>query len=126
MRHAWRGGEVYLKDARAWVDAYYEQNNEKHCLEFMGCYHHGCRQCYKIQTRNLKLKYSMGDLYRETTRWIKVVKHYGYKLTVVWECEWDALVRKMYAFIYLLKKPVIYVKLNMWMSNLFIHMFVNG
>ena len=35
----------------------------------------------------------MGDLYRETMRWIARVTNSGYILSVMWECDWDNLVR---------------------------------
>ena len=60
----------------------------------MGCHFHGCRRCYDLTTHNTHLKRSMGDLYRESIRWIKRVTNNGYKLSVVWECDWDRMVKK--------------------------------
>ena len=34
-------------------------------------------------------KKTMGDLYRETERWIERVKTCGYMYCIMWECQWD-------------------------------------
>ena len=36
----------------------------------------------------------MGDLYRETMRLIARVTNSGYMISVIWECEWDNIVKK--------------------------------
>ena len=43
---------------------------------------------------NTKLNKSMGDLYRETMRWIARVTNSGYIISVMWKCEWDNLVKE--------------------------------
>ena len=90
LRHARNGGEVYLNDAKVWADGYYEDYNGKHVFAFMGCFFHGCNKCYTLSTRNPRLKQSMGDLYRNTQRWIETVNIFKYHLTVMWECQWDS------------------------------------
>ena len=37
---------------------------------------------------------SMGDVYRETMRWIARVTNSGYMISVMWECERDYLVKE--------------------------------
>ena len=93
-RHDWHAnGEKYLTDANAWADGYYESSHHKYVIAFMGCHFHGCRRCYDLTTHNTHLNRSMGDLYRESIRWIKRVTNNGYKLSVVWECDWDRMVK---------------------------------
>ena len=65
---------MYLKNAKLWVDAYYESGRHKWVGAFLGCIYHGCPMCYDKQTFNIMLNKTMGDLYRETERWIKRVK----------------------------------------------------
>ena len=36
-KHAWPGGEMYLKDAKLWADAYYESGNHKWTCAFLVC-----------------------------------------------------------------------------------------
>ena len=43
---------------------------------------------------NTHLNKSVGDLYRETMRWIARVTNSGYMIYVMWECEWDNLVKE--------------------------------
>ena len=43
---------------------------------------------------NTHLNKSMGDLYRETMRWIARMTNSGYMISVMWECEWGNLVKE--------------------------------
>ena len=43
---------------------------------------------------NTHLNKYMGGLYRETMRWIAQVTISGYMTSVMWECEWDNLVKE--------------------------------
>lgn len=36
----------------------------------------------------------MGDLYNESIRWMNIVQNCGYLLSVMWECEWDEMVKQ--------------------------------
>ena len=93
--HAWTvGGEMYLKKANAWADAYYKSPRHECVMAFMGCNFHGCKTCFDLSTMNTHLNISMGDLYCETMRWIARVTNSGYMLSVMWECEWDNLVKE--------------------------------
>ena len=62
-------------------------------MGFMGCRFHGCQKCYSLQTMNTHLNKTMGDLYRDTVRWTERVINSGYKLSVMWECESEQLVK---------------------------------
>ena len=94
-RHAWSvGGEMYLKKAKAWADAYYKSPRHEYVMAFMGCHFHGCQTCFDLSTMNTHLNKSMGDLYRETMRWIARVTNSGYMISVMWECEWGNLVKE--------------------------------
>ena len=93
-KHAWSGGEMYLKDAKLWADAYYESGHHKWVGAFLGCMYHGCPACYDKQTFNTMLNKTMGDLYRETERWIERVKTCGYMYSIMWECQWDKFAKQ--------------------------------
>ena len=92
-QHAWTDqGEKYIKDAKVWADAYYESPHNKYVMSFFGCHYHGCQLCFDKTTKNTHLNKTMGDLYRETVRWIERVTNCGYKLSIMWECQWDKLI----------------------------------
>ena len=94
-RHAWSVyGEMYLKKAKAWADAYYKSPRHEYVMAFMGCHFHGCQMCFDLSTMNTHLNKSMGDLYRETIRWIARVTNCGYMISVMWECEWGIIVKE--------------------------------
>ena len=94
-RHAWSvGGEMYLKKTKVWADAYYKPPRHEYVMAFMGCHFHGCQTCFDLSTMNTHLNKTMGDLYRETMRWIARVTNSGYMISVMWECEWDNLVKE--------------------------------
>ena len=38
---------------------------------------------------NTQLDSSMGDLYRETQRITATMRQAGYRVTLMWECDWD-------------------------------------
>ena len=76
-------GQMYLKDAKLWADAYYESGRHKWAGGLLGCMYHGCPTCYDKQ--------AMGDLYRETKKLIKCVKTCGYMYSIMWECLWDKI-----------------------------------
>ena len=79
---------MYLNKANAWADAYYKSPRHEYVMAFMGCHFHGCQTCFDLSTMNTHLNKSMGDLYRETMRWIARVTNSGYMISVMWECEW--------------------------------------
>ena len=60
----------------------------------MGCHFHGYQTSYDLSTNNTHLNKYMGGLYRETKRWIARVTNSVYMLSVMWECEWDNIVRE--------------------------------
>ena len=80
--------------AKAWTDAYYKSPRHEYIIAFMGCHFHGCQTCFDSSTMNTHLNKSMGDLYRETMRWIARVTNSGYMISVMWECERDNLAKE--------------------------------
>ena len=93
-KHPWSGGEMYLKDAKLWADTYYESGYHKWFGAFLGCMYHGCPTCCNKQIFNTMLNKTMGDLYRETERWIERVNTGGYMYSIMWECQWDKICKK--------------------------------
>ena len=60
-------------------------------MAFIGCHFHGCQTCFDLSTIN---NYLNGDLYRKTMRCIARVTNSGCMVSVMWECEWDNLVKE--------------------------------
>ena len=85
---------MYLKKAKAWADAYYKSSRHEYVIVFMGCHFYGCQTYFDLTTMNTHLNKSMGDLYRETMRWIARVTNSGCMLSVMWECEWGNLIKE--------------------------------
>ena len=104
-KHAWSGGEMYLKDAKLWTDAYYEFVHHKWVGIFLGLMYHGCPMCYDKQTFNTMLNKTMADLFRETERWIERVKICGYVYSIMWECQCSVIkyVNVLYLYPYVCK-----------------------
>ena len=67
-KHAWSGGEMFIKDTKLWADAYYESGHHKWVGAFLGCMYHGCPTC-----DNTMLNKTTGDLYPEKERRIQRV-----------------------------------------------------
>ena len=85
-KHVGSGGQMYLKDAKLWADACYESGNHKWVGAFLGCMYHGFPTCYDKHVFNTMLNKTIGDLYRETEKWIARVKTCGYMYSIMWEC----------------------------------------
>ena len=68
---------MYLKKAKAWADAYYKSPRHEYVMAFMVCHLHGCQTCFALSTMDTHLNKYMGDLYRETMRWIARVTNSG-------------------------------------------------
>ena len=85
------GGEMYLKNAKLWVDIYNESGHHKWVGAYLGCMYHGCPKYYEKQNFKTMLNKTMGDLYRETERWVERVKTCGYMYSIMWECQCDKI-----------------------------------
>lgn len=72
------------------VDGYCEQQN--HVFQFHGCWFHGCPRCFTVnrdRTGNKKDEETMDDKYERTVAISRKIRHFGYRLTEVWECDFD-------------------------------------
>lgn len=93
IRHARNGGEVRLV-GRHLVDSYDRSTNTVY--EFHGCLWHGCTSCFPNRAAKSKLNpdRTFAEV-RETARakedQLRAASH---TLRVIWECEWDKLVKE--------------------------------
>ena len=81
--HALNGGEQRIDGN--FVDGY--DPVKKIIYEFMGCMWHGCHKCYLPDTVNPVNNTSMEDLLEGTVRKIERFKKLGFRIEVLWECE---------------------------------------
>jgi G:T-mismatch repair DNA endonuclease (very short patch repair protein) len=89
IRHAFNGGEVRIGLHSLPVDGYCSDTNTVY--QFHGCYWHG-HPCDKNKghplkhpTRGVPFK----DLYKDTLRKEEYMRHLGYNVYSIWECEWE-------------------------------------
>ena len=66
------------------IDGYCEK--ERTCLEFNGCFYHGCPECYPHSFNPRMIK-----KYRNTQNKIKFLKKRNYKVMEMWGCEWSEM-----------------------------------
>ena len=75
------------RDARVGpVDGYHAPTRT--CFEFKGCYWHGCKSCYRDTDWNTRLDRPMEELHRITIAKEEKLGRQGYRVVVMWECEW--------------------------------------
>lgn len=94
IRHAAREREYRPPHGLPAVDGYYEvSENERYVLQFHGCFWHGCPRCYRVnRDRELKFGDTMDERYERTVAISKRIRSRGYRLTEIWECQFDRLV----------------------------------
>ena len=72
-------------------DGYIKDDN--HVLEFLGCWYHGHNEEFS-STDIVAGGRSAAEVFRSTLARINQIKELGYKVTTIWECEYEELVKK--------------------------------
>ena len=75
-----------INNKRIKVDAFDPNTNT--VFEYWGNYWHGNPRIYSPETLNSNNKKPFGDLYKDTTERICLIKVHGYNLIDIWEDEW--------------------------------------
>ncbi|XP_078242820.1 uncharacterized protein LOC140705727 [Pogona vitticeps] len=91
VQHALNGGEFCIDSL--YVDGYMVANGRDICLEFLGCFFHGCVLCYHSEDWNPLLGKIYGALFNATQKRATVLKSKGFEFRSVWELEWQEMVR---------------------------------
>jgi G:T-mismatch repair DNA endonuclease (very short patch repair protein) len=88
MRHARKGGEVRLGGHNLPVDGFCSATNTVY--QFHGCFWHG-HPCYKTGGIEIHPKKGgkMKDIYADTLEKDKYLRHLGYEVRSMWECQWE-------------------------------------
>ena len=89
LRYAFNGGEMVLGCRRIRVDGFHPASNT--VFQFQGCWFHAheCIPLHRYQCPSLR-----EERRDRTARVSAYLKALGYKLVVVWECEWRELKRR--------------------------------
>ena len=90
IQDALHGGEFYVNGV-GFVDGIDVASNTVY--EMQGCFFHGCRKCYGHTTQNRLLRKSMGQLHQETLNKLESLKNLGFEVKVIWEHEYDQLMK---------------------------------
>ena len=89
--HAGNQGEYHIPNSRYTVDGYNVQTNT--IYEFQGCFWHGCPACYPNygeSHRHLEDR-TPEEVYRCTQKKLHFLRHKGYNVVEIWECQWHHL-----------------------------------
>ena len=84
------GGEERIGNYK--IDGtYIDQNGEKVLLEYAGCFWHGHSKCFDREVENPQLHENMGTLSDQFRQKIETLRSEGYKVEVIWGCEFREL-----------------------------------
>lgn len=89
IQHALNKGEKLI--GSFFVDGYAEIDGVKHVYEFLGCFYHGCNQCFDSTEENPLTKQLFGEMHTSTLKRLDTLGLYNVKITSIWEHEWAAL-----------------------------------
>ena len=85
-------------------DGYFQdQKHVKHVFEFLGCFYHGHIADYDEKDLVAGGK-TAREVYTSTLQRINVIRNLGYKVTVIWECDYDKLVTEKPVFFDIFRK----------------------
>ena len=92
IKHSRNGGEFSIPETRYTVDGYHEET--KSVYEFLGCRFHG-HVCMKDRksTYDPRTNCSLESLYQRTQGRLQEIQRRGYNVIVIWECEFDKMLR---------------------------------
>jgi len=89
IQHAENGGEYKIEDfdfnCYYKADGYFELNNKKYIVEFLGDYFHGNLKIYKLDGISKHKKMTFGELYKKTMERMNRLKSLGYTAIYIWE-----------------------------------------
>ena len=96
IQHAGNGGEhvIMCNNHTYKADGFYIKNGQKTVLEFLGCFYHGHPSCYHPDTKNALQSLSMKELFMATQSRLRHIANAGYKVEVIWECEYEKLLKE--------------------------------
>jgi hypothetical protein len=91
IQHAENGGEYIISNSKYKADGYCEETNT--IYEYHGNYWHGNPKLYNKNKINEITGKTFGELYNNTIKKEKFIKDQGYNLVVIWERDFDNLIK---------------------------------
>jgi len=91
IQHAENEGEYTISNSKYKADGYCKENNT--IYEFHGDYWHGNPKIYNENKVNKVNGKTFGELYNNTIKREKFIKDKGYNLVVIWERDFDNLIK---------------------------------
>lgn len=61
---------------------------EKRVYEFLGCWYHGCPECFPVDKVHCWSGKTMKILFEEFQMRKEILEENGFQVTFIWECEW--------------------------------------
>lgn len=77
--------EYNLPGCKLVVDGFDEHN--KRVFEFLGCFHHGCRDCFMSRNMEVGNGDTMESRFEKTIARLSYIKKQGYTIFYTWECQ---------------------------------------
>uniref|UniRef100_A0A914I8M8 DNA-directed DNA polymerase n=1 Tax=Globodera rostochiensis TaxID=31243 RepID=A0A914I8M8_GLORO len=94
---SWSVGEANIEDSGYRVDGLWvrQQPLRPLAIEWMGCYYHGCPDCFPNRQQRLAAGRTAEDLYERTVRRLWELEHvHGCEIHAVWACRWKEQLRR--------------------------------
>ena len=97
IQHALNGDRGEFRIDRYSVDGYAEAT--KTVYSFLGCIHHGCRDCFKQEETEKPVlhpytRQTMTELYQNTILRERYIRQRGYRYIFIWECAFKRMVKQ--------------------------------
>ena len=90
IQHAENDGEYMITNTNYKADGYCKETNT--IYEFHGTIYHGDPRCCNPDENNYLGK-NYGELHRRTLEREQCIRYLGYKLVIIWEKDWDNVIR---------------------------------
>ncbi|KAL3113374.1 hypothetical protein niasHT_013200 [Heterodera trifolii] len=93
----WSIGEAHIEDSGYRVDGFWRRDPPLRplAIEWMGCFYHGCPDCFPDRQQKLAAGRTAEDLYERTMRRLFELEHqHGCELHVIWGCQWKERLRR--------------------------------
>ena len=95
--HAGNGHEIKVKGRKYKLDGVRKNPDgtlSNFGYEYLGCYIHGCLKCYRRDQLNSLIQKPMAEVYNNTMFRLNWLKNNGWRLKVIWACEFEKLLKE--------------------------------
>jgi Zn ribbon nucleic-acid-binding protein len=96
IQHAENDGEYKIPHTRYKADGYTKEINT--IWEFHGRFTHGSPKHYNLNDTNKLCNKTYKELYEKTLKKEKIIRDLGYKLIVIWDYQWENIIKYVKRF----------------------------